>query len=65
MTTKHEIRDSGYRRLGYIEIESNGKQTLYDSGSSRLGYYDPRDDKTYKIGGVFVSYGNTLAMMLK
>lgn len=64
MASKHEIRDSGYRLLGWIETDGD-KQRLYKSGGVYLGLYVISEDKTYNSGYGFIGHGNLLMTLLK
>jgi hypothetical protein len=61
--SKHIIRDSGYGMLGWTEA-SGSKLYIYNSAGTRLGYYDTDSDKSYKVGGIFIGYGNIISTLL-
>ena len=62
--SRETLRDSHSRILGYIETDSNGKQTGRDAHLRLMGYYDPRTNQTRDAHLRMVSYGNTLASLI-
>ncbi len=64
MATKRYLYDSGYKCIGYIEIDGD-KHRLYNAGSTFLGQYIVSEDKTYNSGYTFIGYGNILATLLR
>ena len=62
--SRETLRDSHLKLLGYIETDSNGKQTGRDAHLRLMGYYDPRTNQTRDVHLRMVSYGNTLASLI-
>ena len=55
------LKDQYGRRIGRIQTDRNGVQTLLDDLGRRLGTYDPRTNVTKDSFGRPVGKGNMLA----
>ena len=64
MGTKHELRDSASRLLGYTRQEGN-KIVLYNDASRMLGYYRISEDRTYNDASTYIGRGNLLMTLLR
>lgn len=59
-----DLRDSGGRLIGRIEIKSDGNLELRDSGGRLKGNYDPKSNQTRDSSGRLVGTGNILTTLL-
>ena len=62
--SKQTLRDNRSNVIGYIETESNGKQTIMSPTGKQLGFYYPERNKTTDARGGEVGTGNLLTSLL-
>ncbi len=60
----HVLRDRNGHKLGTIDADGNGVQTIRDANGHRKGTYDPKADKTRDHNGHVVGLGNLLSALL-
>jgi hypothetical protein len=58
------LRDRKGKKIGSIETDNFGIQTLRDAHGSKLGKYDPKRNETRDDKGSKVGTGNLLATLL-
>lgn len=61
---KQILRDKHNKRIGVIETDSKGVQTIRDTGNKKLGTYDPKSDKTRDTTNHLIGKGNLLITLL-
>lgn len=61
---KQTLRDNRGRRIGEIEVQSNGRLIIRDSMFHRKGEYDPKTNVTRDERGRRVGEGNLLTSLL-
>ena len=62
--TRHTLRDRNSHIIGYLDIESNGRQVLKDRNYHVLGYYYPDRDETQDRNYQVIGRGNILMTLL-
>lgn len=61
---RHELKDKYNNRLGHIETDASGKQTLKDKYNTIKGYYDPKTNTTKDRYNNKIGSGNLLTTLL-
>lgn len=61
---RRTLRDRNQHVIGYIDVESSGRQCLRDSNYHVLGYYEPSRDQTVDSNYHVIGYGNLLTTLL-
>ena len=59
------LKDSHYRIIGYVEINSNGDKTLKDEHYRIRGYYQKSTDTTKDEHYSIVGHGDILTTLLR
>jgi len=59
------LKDNGFRIIGYIDEDGDGKQTALDASYRHVGYYDPRANVTKDAGFKIIGNGNQLAALIR
>ncbi len=62
---KVPLKDRNSTIIGYIDTDSNGRQTLMDRNHSILGFYNPSNNTTLDRNHTIIGYGNILISLLK
>jgi len=62
---KEAIKNFSGQIIGYIYLNPNGDQELKNYSGKILGRYVKGRNVTQNYSGTILSYGNTLAMLLK
>ncbi len=63
--SKEVLRSRSGHRIGTIETDAKGVQTLRDPSGRKLGTYDPRTNKTREVSGHLVGTGNLLMTLIR
>ncbi len=58
------LRDRQGRRIGEIEVRSNGSMIGFDSRGMRVGEYNPRTNSTTDETGMRIGEGNLLSFLI-
>lgn len=61
---KQILRDKNNRRMGVIETDSNGIQTIRTTSNKKLGIYNPKTDETRDTANHLIGKGNLLITLL-
>ena len=61
---KQILRDKNNRRIGVIETDSNGIQTIRTTSNKKLGIYNPKTDETRDTANHLIGKGNLLITLL-
>lgn len=61
---RETLKDRNNRIIGYIEMQSDGKQVGKDASNRIKGYYDPKSNKTKDEDNKEVGTGNLLAVLI-
>lgn len=59
------LKDSNYKIIGYVEINSNGDKTLKSASYKILGYYQKSTDLTKDANYKIIGHGDILTTLLK
>ena len=62
--TRRTLRDRNQHVIGYIDVESSGRQCLRDPNNHVLGYYEPGRDQTVDPNYHVIGNGNILTSLL-
>ena len=60
----HVLRDKQGRKIGVIETDPKGVQTIRNASGKKLGTYDPKTNKTRDAIGRVTGSGNLLTALL-
>lgn len=58
------LKDAHFRTIGFIDTDTNGKQTARNAHFITVGFYDPRTNATVDAHFRRVSSGNTLSALI-
>ena len=58
------ILNSKHERIGYVEVESSGRQRVLDTKFHIVGYYDPQTNRTLDQNFHAVAVGNFVVSLL-
>lgn len=61
---KQILRDKHNRRIGVIETDSKGIQTIRTPSNKKLGTYNPKTDQTRDTANHLIGKGNLLITLL-
>lgn len=61
---RNVLRDKNLNILGYVDTDSNGKQTLMDKNFNIKGYYSPIENLTRDRNLNIIGRGNILTTLL-
>lgn len=61
---RQTLRDRNQHIIGYIDVESTGRQCLSDSNFHVIGYYEPSRNATVDANYHVIGYGNILTTLL-
>ena len=64
MATTQTLKDKNCNIIGYVETQSDGRQTVSDKHRNVKGYYDPVRDVTTDSNRNIVGRGNLLTSLL-
>lgn len=61
---KQILRDKQNRRIGVLETDSKGIQTIRTPSNKKLGTYNPKTDQTRDSANRLIGKGNLLLTLL-
>jgi hypothetical protein len=62
--SRQTVKDKNFRKIGYIETMSDGKQEALDATFRMLGYFNPKRNITQDANFRTIAQGKVLAGLI-